>query len=53
MAGDIWEAKAPGRLDFLGGVADYSGSLVLQTPTRATTKVAIIAIQDDECCWMN
>ena len=25
---------APGRLDFLGGVADYSGALVLQTPTK-------------------
>jgi galactokinase len=32
---------APGRLDFLGGVADYSGSLVLQMPIRSTTRVAI------------
>jgi galactokinase len=32
---------APGRLDLLGGVADYSGSLVLEMPTRlATTVVA-------------
>jgi L-arabinokinase len=31
--------EAPGRLDFLGGVADYSGSLVLQTPTQNTTRV--------------
>ncbi|WP_337174089.1 hypothetical protein [Paludisphaera sp.] len=36
-----WLGEAPGRLDFLGGVADYSGSLVLQTPIRATTRVAI------------
>jgi L-arabinokinase len=32
---------APGRLDVLGGVADYSGSLVLQMPIRATTCVTI------------
>jgi len=31
--------SAPGRLDLLGGVADYSGSLVLETPTRVTTTV--------------
>lgn len=36
-----WLGEAPGRLDVLGGVADYSGSLVLQTPIRATTRVAI------------
>jgi L-arabinokinase len=30
---------APGRLDVLGGVADYSGALVLETPTRAVTTV--------------
>jgi len=33
--------SAPGRLDVLGGVADYSGSLVLETPTAATTMVTI------------
>ena len=31
--------EAPGRLDFMGGVADYSGSLVLQVATTATTRV--------------
>jgi L-arabinokinase len=31
--------EAPGRLDFLGGVADYSGSLVLEMPLRLTTRV--------------
>ena len=25
-------ARAPGRLDVMGGIADYSGSLVLQRP---------------------
>ena len=33
--------EAPGRLDFLGGVADYSGSLVLEMPLSLTTKVTI------------
>jgi L-arabinokinase len=32
-------ARAPGRLDLLGGVADYSGSLVLETPTILATTV--------------
>ena len=32
---------APGRLDFLGGVADYSGSLVLEMPLSLTTRVTI------------
>ncbi len=36
-----WQGEAPGRLDFLGGVADYSGSLVLQMPIRAKTRVTI------------
>ena len=31
--------SAPGRLDLLGGVADYSGALVLEVPTRRTTTV--------------
>ncbi len=32
--------SAPGRLDLLGGVADYSGALVLEVPTHLTTTVA-------------
>ncbi len=31
--------SAPGRLDLLGGVADYSGALVLEMPTRQRTEV--------------
>jgi L-arabinokinase len=31
--------RAPGRLDLLGGVADYSGALVLEIPTRQSTEV--------------
>ncbi|MFN8028091.1 MAG: GHMP kinase [Acidimicrobiia bacterium] len=33
------EGWAPGRLDLLGGVADYSGSLVLEVPTALGTTV--------------
>jgi L-arabinokinase len=33
------EGRAPGRLDLLGGVADYAGALVLETPTRVVTTV--------------
>jgi galactokinase len=34
-------ARAPGRLDVMGGIADYSGSLVLQMPIREATLVAL------------
>lgn len=27
---EIFVARAPGRLDVMGGIADYSGSMVLQ-----------------------
>ncbi len=33
--------EAPGRLDFMGGVADYSGSLVLEMPLSLTTRVTL------------
>jgi len=39
-------AEVPGRLDFMGGVADYSGSLVLQMPIRATTRVGVSRIDE-------
>lgn len=39
-ARDIVIARAPGRLDLMGGIADYSGSLVLQWPLREATLVA-------------
>ncbi|KAM3239911.1 hypothetical protein ACQJBY_053540 [Aegilops geniculata] len=38
---DIYVARAPGRLDVMGGIADYSGSLVLQMPIREACHVAI------------
>jgi galactokinase len=39
---------APGRLDFLGGVADYSGSLVLEMPTQVRTSVALKPEKTDQ-----
>ena len=36
----IFVARAPGRLDLMGGIADYSGSLVLELPLAAATLVA-------------
>ena len=37
----IIQATAPGRMDVMGGIADYSGSLLLQMPTKQTTTVTI------------
>ncbi|HTM03670.1 MAG TPA: hypothetical protein VL173_09215 [Vicinamibacterales bacterium] len=34
-------ASAPGRLDVMGGIADYSGSLVLQRPIAERTTVTL------------
>ena len=33
--------RAPGRLDVMGGIADYSGSLVLQMPIAEAALVAV------------
>ncbi|MBO0723519.1 MAG: hypothetical protein J2P41_22025, partial [Blastocatellia bacterium] len=33
--------RAPGRLDLMGGIADYSGSLVLQFPLAGAAHVAL------------
>lgn len=41
------EAHAPGRLDVMGGVADYSGSLLLTMPLRESTMVCIAERHDD------
>jgi L-arabinokinase len=37
---DLLVARAPGRLDLMGGIADYSGSLVLQWPLGEATLAA-------------
>ena len=40
----VYVAAAPGRLDVMGGIADYSGSLVLQLPLDRHT-VAMLQLQ--------
>jgi galactokinase len=40
-AGELIVARAPGRLDLMGGIADYSGSLVLELPVSNATHVAL------------
>jgi L-arabinokinase len=39
-SGTIFAARAPGRLDIMGGFADYSGSLVLELPLSEATFAA-------------
>jgi L-arabinokinase len=36
----VWVSRAPGRLDVMGGIADYSGSLVLQRTIAEATWAA-------------
>ena len=43
----VFEASAPGRLDVMGGVADYSGSLVLQMPIAERTTVRVQLTQEN------
>ena len=43
----VWVARAPGRLDVMGGIADYSGSLVLQWPIREATTVRVRLLPSD------
>src|SRR5207245_10157218 len=38
---ELLVTRAPGRLDLMGGIADYSGSLVLQWPIQSAVHVAI------------
>ena len=39
-------SRAPGRLDVMGGIADYSGSLVLELPLACATYAALQETQD-------
>ncbi|MBD3267186.1 GHMP kinase [bacterium] len=43
----VYGLSAPGRLDVMGGIADYSGSLVLQMPTVERTEVYMALRADD------
>jgi galactokinase len=44
---EVIVTRAPGRLDLMGGIADYSGSLVLQLPIANASHVAL-QCRDDE-----
>ena len=46
----IFSASAPGRLDVMGGIADYSGSLLLQMPISQTTQVQLQERNDSVIC---
>lgn len=39
--GPVYVTRAPGRLDLMGGIADYSGSLVLELPIASATHAAL------------
>jgi galactokinase len=38
---ELFVTRAPGRLDVMGGIADYSGSLVLELPIAEATLIAL------------
>lgn len=44
----ITMARAPGRLDVMGGIADYSGSLVVQMPISESAMVAMQRLDGDQ-----
>lgn len=44
---EIMVTRAPGRLDLMGGIADYSGSLVLELPVADATHAALQRRGDD------
>src|SRR5258707_1148360 len=45
--------RAPGRLDLMGGVADYSGSLVLELPLSVATWVAVQSGNDPKIALLS
>ena len=47
----FFEASAQGRLDVMGGIADYSGSLVMQMPIREKTTVRLNLRNDFMCSF--
>ena len=46
-------ARAPGRLDVMGGIADYSGALVLQLPLARSTFAILQRQAADRCDVMS
>lgn len=51
-AGSATVARAPGRLDVMGGIADYTGSLVCELPLQCGAAVAVQYRDDGQllCC---
>ncbi|MBI2404022.1 MAG: GHMP kinase [Gemmatimonadetes bacterium] len=45
----LYLARAPGRLDVMGGIADYSGALVLELPLECST-AALLQRQAEPFC---
>ena len=45
----LYVARAPGRLDVMGGIADYSGARVLELPLACST-TAVVQVQDEPHC---
>ncbi len=45
----LYIARAPGRLDVMGGIADYSGARVLQLPLSCSTAVLLQRQQTPRC----
>src|ERR1700721_3975814 len=43
----LWVARAPGRLDVMGGTVDYTGGMVLQGLLREAVWVAVQPRTDD------
>ena len=52
MSRKTFETSAPGRLDVMGGIADYSGSLVLQMPLSQKTHIQL-SLRDDFACLVS
>jgi galactokinase len=46
-SGPVVAARAPGRLDVMGGIADYTGSLVCEMPL-AVAAAAVVQRRDDD-----
>src|SRR3954464_13838313 len=44
----IYSARAPGRLDVMGGIGDYSGSLVLELPIAEAAFSAVQVTHERE-----
>jgi galactokinase len=49
FADPVWSSRAPGRLDVMGGIADYSGALVLQLPLDRTTDAQLQRQRSARC----